>query len=108
MNPEGDERAFRRVPLTSLSEILSMPTITPVQAPEQLRRRHFAHIHPSITAERVADAVERELATLDNPGFCLACGAETDGCEPDAEQYACDSCGEAAVYGASEILIAIA
>jgi hypothetical protein len=56
----------------------------------------------------VAEAVERELTTLDNPGFCLACGAEADGCEPDAEQYACESCGERAVYGAAEILIAIA
>ncbi|MGH7103046.1 MAG: hypothetical protein ACREFJ_11685 [Acetobacteraceae bacterium] len=73
------------------------------QARAQLRRRHFAHMHPSITAERVAAAVEHECTTLDNPGFCLACGVE-----PDAEQYACESCGEAAVYGASEILIAIA
>ena len=85
-----------------------MPAITPVQAPEQLRRRHFAHIHPSITAERVAEAVEREFTALDNPGFCLACGAEAEGVEPDAEQYACESCGEPAVYGAAEILIDIA
>ena len=51
-----------------------MPGISPDQARAQLRRHHFAHIHPSITAERVAQAVERELITLDNPGFCLACG----------------------------------
>jgi hypothetical protein len=90
-----------------------MPEITPAQPRVQLRRHHFAHIHPSVTAERVADAVERELTTLDNPsrrrpGSCLACGAEADGCEPDAEQYPCESCGEPAVYGAAEILIAIA
>ncbi|HZU91408.1 MAG TPA: hypothetical protein VE993_19305 [Stellaceae bacterium] len=85
-----------------------MPAITPVQARAQLRRHHFAHIHPSITVERVAEAVERELATLDNPGFCLACGAEAEGVEPDAEQFTCESCGEAAVYGAAEILVAIA
>ena len=46
-------------------------TITPAQARAQLRQQHFAHIHPSITAERVAQAVERELTSLDNPGFCL-------------------------------------
>ena len=85
-----------------------MFTTTPPQARAQLRRHHFALIHPSITAERVAQAVERELITLDNPGFCLACGAEAEGCEPDAQQYVCESCGEAAVYGAAEILIAIA
>jgi predicted RNA-binding Zn-ribbon protein involved in translation (DUF1610 family) len=84
-----------------------MPTITPAQARAQLRRHHFAHIHPSVTAERVVEAVERELTSLDNPGYCLACGAEAD-CEPDAEQYTCDSCGQPAVYGAQEILIAIA
>ena len=85
-----------------------MPEITPAQPQAQLRRHHFAHIHPSVTAERVAETVERELTALDNPGFCLACGAEADGCEPDAEQYPCESCGEPAVYGAAEILIAIA
>ncbi|HJU19311.1 MAG TPA: hypothetical protein VJ770_22890 [Stellaceae bacterium] len=85
-----------------------MTGITPAQTRAHLRQYHFAHIHPAITAERVADAVERELVCLDNPGFCLACGAEAGGVEPDAEQYECESCGEAAVYGAAEILIAIA
>jgi hypothetical protein len=85
-----------------------MPEITPAQPEAQLRRHHFAHIHPSVTAERVAEAVERELTTLDNPGFCLARGAEADSCEPDAQQYLCESCGKTAVYGAAEILIAIA
>jgi hypothetical protein len=90
-----------------------MPTITSVQARAELRRQHFAHIHPSVTAERVAEAVERESTALDNPsrrrpGSCLACRAEAEGCEPDAEQLTCESCGERAVYGAAEILIAIA
>jgi predicted RNA-binding Zn-ribbon protein involved in translation (DUF1610 family) len=85
-----------------------MAAIIPVQARTQLRQHHFAHIHPSITVERVTEAVERECTSLDDPGFCLACGAEAEGVEPDAEQYACESCGEAAVYGAAEILVAIA
>lgn len=85
-----------------------MPEITPAQPRVQLHKHHFAHLHPSVTAERVADALSRELTTLDNPGFCLACHAEAEGCEPDAEQYLCESCGEPAVYGAAEILIAIA
>ncbi|MGH7077723.1 MAG: hypothetical protein ACREFU_06445 [Acetobacteraceae bacterium] len=82
--------------------------MTPAQTRAHLRQYHFAHVHPSITAERIADAVEREFVSLDNPGFCLACGAEAEGVEPDAEQYACEICGERAVYGAAEILVAIA
>jgi hypothetical protein len=61
-------------------------------------------LHPSITAGRVCDAVERRMTTLDNPGFCIACGEEADGCEPDARRYKCEACGERAVYGADELL----
>ncbi len=38
-------------------------------------------------------------------GFCLACGETRDACEPDAEGYDCDACGEASVYGPHWILI---
>ncbi len=62
-------------------------------------------IHPSITIERVTEAVEREMSTLDNPGFCTACGEEADGCEPDARKYTCEYCDEKAVYGAEELLM---
>ena len=61
-------------------------------------------IHPSITLDRVTDAVERQTFGTDNPGFCIACGAEHDECEPDAEGYDCDHCDEPKVYGAMAIL----
>ena len=64
-------------------------------------------IHPSVTIERVIDGVHREMETLDNPGFCIACGEEADGCEPDASCYRCDYCDEKAVYGAAELLLYI-
>lgn len=60
-------------------------------------------IHKSVTKDRVEEAVRRRLQSLDNPGFCLACGAEADGCEPDAQEYECEACGEPKVYGAEEI-----
>jgi hypothetical protein len=35
-----------------------------------------ADVHPSITPERIIDAVERCMTTLDDPGFCLHCGTD--------------------------------
>jgi hypothetical protein len=62
-------------------------------------------IHPSITFERVADACHQRETSLDNPGFCLACGADHDGCEPDARGYECYECGKNTVYGSEECLM---
>lgn len=62
-------------------------------------------IHKSVTLRRVMQAVESEMSTLDNPGFCLACGVDADGCEPDARGYDCENCGKASVYGAEEVLM---
>lgn len=62
-------------------------------------------MHPSVTPERVTEAVERARSSLDNPGFCIRCGADADGVEPDARKYECESCGEPGVYGAEELLI---
>jgi hypothetical protein len=61
-------------------------------------------IHEAITQERVLEAVKRSNMSLDNPGFCIACGEEQDGCEPDARNYECESCGKRKVYGAEELL----
>ena len=61
--------------------------------------------HPSITAERICEAIERSHTSLDNPGFCLACGEDADSCEPDARGYECEHCGKFKVYGAEECLM---
>ena len=45
------------------------------------------HIHQDVTLDRVTAAVERAHGSLDNPGFCVRCGAEADGVEPDARKY---------------------
>ena len=60
-------------------------------------------MHPSLTVDRLIEAAERQMTSLDNPGFCIACGEETDGCEPDARKYKCEFCGENKVYGAAEL-----
>lgn len=62
-------------------------------------------MHPSLTVERITGAVERETTSLDNPGFCLVCGVEAEGCEPDARKYTCEHCGAQEVYGAAELLM---
>lgn len=61
-------------------------------------------VHPSLTPERVLRAAEGQMYGDENPGFCLACGAERDGCEPDAEEYECEECHEFQVYGACRIM----
>lgn len=38
-------------------------------------------------------------------GFCLACGTEMDGVEPDARKYTCEFCGEPKVYGMEELMM---
>ena len=63
-------------------------------------------IHPSITSARVVEACQRALRTLDNPGFCVACGEDAEGCEPDAERLECEHCGNHAVFGAEQLLLA--
>lgn len=57
-----------------------------------------------VTLKQVMNAIERRDTHLDNPGFCLACGHEQEGCEPDAREYVCEECGEKKVYGAEECL----
>lgn len=64
-------------------------------------------IHESLTIDRVMAAAESEMFGTDNPGFCIACGEEADGCEPDARGYPCECCGARKVYGAQELLLSM-
>jgi len=41
---------------------------------------------------------------LDN-GFCLSCGAENEGIEPDARKYTCSCCNKPRVYGAEQLFL---
>ena len=38
-------------------------------------------------------------------GFCLACGNEACGVEPDARRYQFESCGAPKVYGLEELMM---
>lgn len=54
-----------------------------------------------VTIDQVLDAVEAD----DGTGYCLACGEQASGVEPDGRRYECDFCGEKKVYGAEELLL---
>lgn len=62
----------------------------------------------SITLDRVIEAAENVMFGLDNTGFCIKCGNEQEGCEPDAREYVCEQCDERQVYGAPELLMMLA
>lgn len=42
---------------------------------------------------------------LPEGGWCLQCGHEVDGVEPDARRYICESCEQPKVYGIEELLL---
>ena len=65
-------------------------------------------LHSSLTVDVILEAAERQMFGTDNPGFCIACGEEADGCEPDAEKYKCECCGKRAVYGAEQLMLYVA
>ncbi len=58
---------------------------------------------PRVSLDRVLEAVEAD----EYIGFCIACGYEQEGVEPDARKYKCEECNRAQVYGAEEVLIMI-
>lgn len=58
-----------------------------------------------IETNRLLAAVRESTFGMANPGFCLACGDDADGVEPDARNYPCHSCGKRQVFGAEEVLV---
>lgn len=54
------------------------------------------------------DDVMAAVSEDHSKGFCVACGEEADGVEPDARKYICESCGKPKVYGAEELLMMMA
>jgi hypothetical protein len=61
--------------------------------------------------ERARITVDQIIAAIDADGcvgFCVRCGAENCGVEPDACEYPCEACGQRKVYGAEDLLIRLA
>jgi hypothetical protein len=56
---------------------------------------------PGVSGAEVLEAAQSD----DSMGFCLGCGAEAYGVEPDAERYKCESCEQRQVYGAEQLVL---
>ena len=56
-----------------------------------------------ITVEQILAAAQAD----EYIGFCVACGVEHYGVEPDARNYPCWDCGRFKVYGAEDLLVGI-
>ena len=64
-------------------------------------------IKTTLNPDRIAALAEESMFGTGNTGICIECGYEQEGCEPDARKYTCEDCGEAAVYGAEELMMSI-
>ena len=51
------------------------------------------------------DRIQEAIGSDDSVGFCLTCGEDAYGVEPDACKYLCEDCGARAVYGAQQIVM---
>jgi len=54
------------------------------------------------------ETLEAAMAAVESDeylGFCLECGEEHQGVEPDAHDYQCMACGKFAVAGAEHIVL---
>lgn len=51
--------------------------------------------------DEIINAAQRD----DNTGFCISCGGDVDGVEPDARSYNCPHCSRQSVYGAEQLIL---
>ena len=65
------------------------------------------NVHEDITQDRILAAADLAERTTKNTGFCNACGEDTDGVEPDAQNYTCECCGKSQVYGFLEFILSM-
>jgi hypothetical protein len=59
------------------------------------------YVIPVMSTEEMKDI----MFGINSLGWCLTCGEEVDGVEPDARRYLCEACDNKTVYGYEELLI---
>jgi hypothetical protein len=62
-------------------------------------------IHSSLSFDRVFSAAQDSMFGMGTTGFCLACGSDQEGCEPDMKNGKCEACEERKIMGAEDLLI---
>ena len=72
--------------------------------------RHLSGIDAALyrtksTFDELLDRVVALCTADDMDGICLACLEDAYGVEPDAEGYACESCGARKVYGSETLIL---
>ena len=55
--------------------------------------------------DTVMELAKEQMFGMGNDGICLACHNVQGGCESDARNYECESCGERKVFGAEELVL---
>lgn len=68
--------------------------------------------HPDIpkgaklpTWETLEDLMQRRTFGTEDPGWCVYCGGESSGHEPDARGQECQCCGQPGAWGPEELLL---
>lgn len=59
-------------------------------------------IIPVMSADEMQEVM---FGSIGGRGWCLTCGEEVDGVEPDARKYTCEACEKPTVYGIEELLM---
>lgn len=54
---------------------------------------------------RFRPILENKTELEENVGFCVGCGTITEGVEPDACKYSCETCQLPMVYGIEELVL---
>lgn len=70
-----------------------------------INKRLIENARKKVDPDLVFEAAKGSMFGYECVGFCLVCGKENYGVEPDARKYTCEYCGAREVYGAEECFI---
>lgn len=79
-----------------------MVTLTPNMTTKNIvSDKGNEYILPVMSEDEMRDV----MFGMGGRGWCLTCGEEVDGVEPDARRYHCECCDKKTIYGYEELLM---